>query len=183
MKRSESKKILVLVVIGICLALFAMLVYIMPGDPFTRSKVYTETMGNFSFQLPESFDITRQQAGEDQAYLKITAPNDQNQANPGLVEITVFQKDPNTSLVDHASTFLSVSPDKLVNVPSNKETLYYNSVSGQISSQYYIYENQNNIIAFKFNRTYFDKSNPMMLVDNSAYANIFLGTLGTLRFQ
>ena len=165
------------------MASVALIAYLFPSDPFNRAKIYSEPQGNFSFAIPDSFNIAREETAENEIFLKVTAPNDQSLANPGLIDISVYKKNPDMSLSDHASAYLSVSSDKIKNISVTRSMFYYASQNGQELSFYYFYETQGNIVVVKFNKSYFDKSNPMMLVDNSGYINTFLRTLNSFKFS
>lgn len=182
MKKLGERKLFILGAVGVCLVIFVFVTYLIPEDPFSRAKIYTENQGSFAFQLPDSFGVEREEIAEDEVYIKVTAPNDSSVSNPGLMNITVFEKNTDMTLLEHASSFLEVESDELVSVPSTKEGFYYTAVNGQDAVHYYFFENQSNIIVFRFNKTYFDKSNPMMLVNNSAYANVFLRSLNSVTF-
>ncbi len=179
---SENRKIAALVIIAICLATIAIATYTIPVDNFTSSKIYTEPLGNISFSVPDDFSLSRDLIGDDQAYVKITSPNDTALANPGLGSLTTFKEVEGQTFAEQAAGYLSAPENLLVPFASLKESLAYVEQKGQEVSYYYFFKNQGQILAFKFNKSYFDKSNPMMLIDNSIYANTFLKTLNSIKF-
>ncbi len=183
MKNDENRKIAALIVIAICVGTIAIASYMLPTDSFAKSKLYTEPIGNFSFSVPQDYDLSRQLIGENQSFVKITAPNDTNPANPGLGSVTVFSDVEGQSFSEQAAAYLSVDEAQMVPFASLKESLAYVEQRGQEASYYYFFKNQGKILVFKFNKRYFDKSNPMLLIDNSGYLNTFLRTLNSLKFD
>jgi len=177
----HRNSLLVLIVVGVIVA-FVFTLYLTPSDSFNRAKVYFEPVGNFSMQVPSSFNIQREKVTEDEIILKVSAPNDIAYANPGLINVVIYKGAENKGLLEQAAAFLSVDPKYLI--PFNYETPAYSYISqnGQELSYYYFFENGGNIIVYKFNKSYFDKNNPLILIDNSLYANTVLRSLNSINF-
>lgn len=182
MKNKENRNIAALLIIAVCLATIAFATYLIPTDSFDRVKVYTEPLANISFAVPDSFGLERELISESQAFVKIISPNDISPANPGLGSVTVFPEIQDRAFAEQAAAYLSVSENSLVPFASLRESLAYVEQRGQEVSYYYFFHNQQQIIVFKFNKRYFDKANPMMLIDNSSYANVFLKTLNSMKY-
>lgn len=183
MKDNGHRNSLIVIALVVVIGVIVFGMYLSPSDPFNRSKVYYEPQGNFSLQTPSSFNFQREKITEDEVMIKIVAPNDVASANPGLSNIIVYRKADGIEFKDQVAAFLSVDPAQLFAFNFTSPAYSYLSQNGQELSYYYFLENDSNIIVFKFNRTYFDKNNPLILINNSAYANTFSRILNSVKFN
>lgn len=178
----HRNSLIVLVLVGI-IAVFVFSMYLIPNDEFQKSKVYYESGANFSIQVPYSFNIQREKISEDEAVIKIVAPNDVASANPGLINIVVYKSAYGSTLEEQAAAFLEIKKQDLIPFSFKTPAYSYMAQIGQEQSYYYFMENAGNIIVFKFNKTYFDKNNPLIMINNSLYANTVIKTLNSINFK
>jgi len=183
MKLSDNARAAWLVVFVSIVVAFVFVVYLLPRDIFDKSKIYTEAQGNFTFVVPESFGLQREQITPNEVFIKVVAPNDTALANPGLANVIVYKKGFDGALDEQAEAFLGVDKNQLFKFNSDENGYSYLLQSGQEASLYYFFDRGDSVVVFKYNKSYFDKSNPMMLIDNSLYANTFLRALNTLKFN
>jgi len=177
----ERNTLLVLVLVGI-IAAIVFSIYVSPSNNFDQSKIYFEPEASFSFQVPSSFNIQREAIADDEVVLKIVAPNDVSSANPGLADVVVYKQVEGKSLQELAAAFISVDPGRLIPFNFTSQAFSYLAQNGQELSYYYFIENNDYVIVYKFNKSYYDKNNPLILIDNSTYANTFLRTLSSTKF-
>lgn len=183
MKNIAHRNSIIVIILVAIIGVVIFTLYISPSDEFNRSKIYFEPQGSFSIQTPSSFNFQREKITDDEVVIKVVAPNDVVSANPGLLDIVVYKQADGVELRDQAASFLNIDADRLIPFQALSTAYSYLSQNGQEISYYYFFQNDSNVIVFKFNKTYFDKINPMILVDNSSYANTFLRTLNSIKFN
>jgi hypothetical protein len=183
MKKIQHRNSLIVLALVAIMGVFVFSMYISPKDDFQKSKVYFEPQGNFSMQVPYSFNIQREKISQDEVVIKVAAPNDVAFANPGLVNLVVYKSAEGKTLEEQAAGFLSIDTDQLIPFNFKVPAFSYLAQIGQELSYYYFMENNDNIIVFKFNKTYFDKNNPLIMINNSLYANTVIRTLNSLNFK
>jgi hypothetical protein len=183
MKPVQHRNSIIVLVLVVIIAVFVFSMYLIPSDEFQKSKVYYEPAANFSIQVPYSFNIQREKISEDEAIIKIVAPNDVTSANPGLVNIVVYKSAYGRTLEEQAAAFLSINQQDLIPFSFKVPAYSYLSQIAQEQSYYYFMENSGYIIVFKFNYTYFDKNNPLIMINNSLYANTVIKTLNSINFK
>jgi len=180
-KAHRNSLLVIIIVTLIAVALFSY--YLIPSNSFSKTKVYFEPLANFSMQAPASFNIQREKLAEEEAIIKVVAPNDFSSANPGLINILMFKQVEGVTLEQRAAAFLSIPSERLISFDYQTPAYSYLSQNGQELSYYYFFENAGYVIVYKFNKSYFDKSNPLILVDNSLYANTVIRTLNSINFK
>jgi hypothetical protein len=176
--------ILVSIIAGvICISHWRLVEPIKIGN--LHEKTYSNAIVGFSFKYPSAFRAVERIGVGDIGFVDVFWDRPTNVVSPYFIEISFQPSIAGKSLSNQAMDYLpGIRKEDLIPlVRSGIQGLQYVSNRGAEKSIYNFFVANNYFIVFKFNQRYFDKTNPLVLIDNTLYYGTYSNILDSLRFD
>jgi hypothetical protein len=147
-------------------------------------QTYNNAIAGFSFEYPSALKAIEKIGVGNIGFVDVSPVRSTEAVSPYFIEISFQPALAGKSLSDQVMNYLpEIKKEDLTPLArSDIEGLQYISNRGVERSIYNFFVANNQFIVFKFNQRYFEKTNPLVVIDNTSYYSIYLNILSSLKF-
>ena len=185
MSQKHRFNILNFVILLICVAAIAgaVLYYVKEGSVI-ESIQYVDSDLGVTFDYPASVNPIDEKVG-DHVQIVNFFPRGKENLNRELISLTYVKADPVQTVEEAAGEYLQVNTSDVKKVAREdiQSAKYVKYKFNDEVSVYNFFKNGQRFYVLKYNQKIFDRNNPLIMVDNSAYSPAYTKILNSITFD